>query len=367
MDILYGVVGEGMGHATRSRVVLGHLLDGGHRVRVVVSGKAHSFLRDELAPYGDRAQVEEIHGLSFQVDGNRIDKSETLSANLEALPGGLKKNIKAYFKLIESGFQPEVVFSDFETWAYLYGLNHRLPVVSLDNMQIINRCEHEDDVTSLRSASFLLAKNIVKMKMPGAWHYLVTSFFFPPIRKRRTTLIPPILRPEILSASRDPGEHVLIYLKAEAAEATLPLLAQLSSTPFKVYGTGRTGRQGNVELCPFSGQGFVDDLRTARAVVAAAGFSLMGEAVHLQVPMLALPIKGQYEQTLNALYLEKLGYGQCHESTLTVDVISSFLSQTERHQSALAGYTPQSNEMLFECLDKIVRLIGLDEPAPDTL
>lgn len=40
MRILYGVVGEGMGHATRSRVVIEHLLAAGHRLHVVVSGRA---------------------------------------------------------------------------------------------------------------------------------------------------------------------------------------------------------------------------------------------------------------------------------------------------------------------------------------
>ena len=36
--------------------------------------------------------------------------------------------------------------------------------------------------------------------------------------------------------------------------------------------------------------GFVDALRTARAVIATGGFSLMSEAVHLRVPMLAVPL-----------------------------------------------------------------------------
>ncbi|MGH9333683.1 MAG: glycosyltransferase family protein, partial [Vicinamibacteria bacterium] len=34
MRILYGVVGEGMGHATRSAVVIEHLLSAGHEVKV---------------------------------------------------------------------------------------------------------------------------------------------------------------------------------------------------------------------------------------------------------------------------------------------------------------------------------------------
>ncbi|MEL6548201.1 MAG: glycosyltransferase family protein, partial [Myxococcota bacterium] len=49
MRILYGVVGEGMGHATRSRVVIEHLLAQGHQVHVVVSGRAHRFLTESFA------------------------------------------------------------------------------------------------------------------------------------------------------------------------------------------------------------------------------------------------------------------------------------------------------------------------------
>jgi len=39
MRILYGVVGEGMGHAMRSRVILDELVKE-HQVQVVVSGRA---------------------------------------------------------------------------------------------------------------------------------------------------------------------------------------------------------------------------------------------------------------------------------------------------------------------------------------
>ena len=35
MRVLYGVVGEGMGHAIRSRVVLEHLFAQGHEVEIM--------------------------------------------------------------------------------------------------------------------------------------------------------------------------------------------------------------------------------------------------------------------------------------------------------------------------------------------
>ena len=44
MKILYGVVGEGMGHAMRSRVVLEHLVAQGHELEIMASGRAADFL-----------------------------------------------------------------------------------------------------------------------------------------------------------------------------------------------------------------------------------------------------------------------------------------------------------------------------------
>src|SRR5688500_4645572 len=178
MRILYGVVGEGMGHATRSRVVLEHLLRTGHDIRVVVSGRAHAFLLDRLRSYRN-VSVHEIHGLTLSYFGNRLDKSKSLFENLKKAPKGIRKNVKVYRKVAEDGFKPEIVISDFESWAALYALNHFLPVISIDNMQIINRCRHEKAVVADSGYDFRLVRMAVKMKLPRAYHYLISSFFFP--------------------------------------------------------------------------------------------------------------------------------------------------------------------------------------------
>src|SRR5690349_193827 len=60
MRILYGVVGEGMGHAMRSRVVLEHLFASGHEVEIMASGRAAEFLRKAFAA---RGWVHRIHGM----------------------------------------------------------------------------------------------------------------------------------------------------------------------------------------------------------------------------------------------------------------------------------------------------------------
>ncbi|MBI3206141.1 MAG: teichoic acid biosynthesis protein [Myxococcales bacterium] len=364
MKILYGVVGEGMGHATRSRVVLEHLASQGHELKVVVSGRAHKFLTDRLAGKSNIG-VEEIHGLSLRYFGNRLDKSESLFHNLKKAPKGIKKNLDVYKKVVEGGFTPELVISDFESWAAFYALNHFLPVISIDNMQVINRCRHDKGITKAQGMDFRIAKLAVKIKMPGAYHYLVSSFFYPPVKKRRTTLVPPILRPEVMAAKREPSDHVLVYQTAGSNEDLVPTLKKLPYR-FRVYGMGRDGTDGNVTLRPFSETGFVDDLRTARAVIAGGGFSLMSEAVSLHVPMLSVPIEQQYEQELNARYLQHLGYGQW-ASELDQDVIAGFLARADDFAHNLERFERHDNSMLFACVDELIARRAAGEAGPDRL
>ena len=363
MRILYGIVGEGMGHATRSRVILDHLLGSGHEILVVVSGRAHAFLNKK---FKNRAgiTIEEIHGMHFVTTGGELDKSETFLANIEDAPASLRKNFEAYKKVADT-FDAQAVVSDFESWAYFYARKQRIPVISIDNMQVMNRCEHDRKITG-RSMSFRLAKWAVKSKLPGAYHYLVTSFFFPKVKKKRTTLVPPILRPEVLRAQRMHGRHILVYASTATSTPLVPLLKRMDGYEFRVYGADREGEDGNITFRPFSEQGFINDLRTARAVVGGAGYSLMGEAVHLRVPMLAVPLEGQFEQTLNARYLEQLGYG-ANAERVDKDTLPAFLKETARYQDALEAYEPRDNSMTFACLDELLRDISVGGGKPDVL
>ena len=365
MRVLYGVVGEGMGHATRSLVLLEHLLGAGHEVRVVVSGRAHALLRERLRAF-PRATVEEIAGLTLQFEeGGGLDLLESLRENLERAPKRLLHNVGVYRRVAEAGFAPDVVISDFESWAYVYARVHRKPVISIDNMQVLNRCRHDPAVLGPERRDFLIARLAVKAKLPGAYHYLVTSFFFPPVRKARTTLVPPILRPPILAAVREPRDHVLVYPSAAMRPDLLDVLRRLPGR-FVVYGFSGAGSGGTVTVRPFAEEGFVDDFRTARAVIAGGGFSFMSEAVHLRVPMLVQPIEGQFEQELNARWLAHLGYGTWTR-TLDADTVATFLERTDGYATALRGYCPQDNTTTFACLDELLARVARGEPRPDRL
>jgi uncharacterized protein (TIGR00661 family) len=364
LRILYGVVGEGMGHATRSRVVIEHLLSRGHELRIVVSGRAHKFLVDKLGNHPN-VTIDEIHGLVLSYFGNELDRSQSIFLNLKNAPKSIKKNVNVYRRVVESGALPEVVISDFESWAALYGKRRGLPVISIDNMQIINRCKHDKGVTKAKGFDFELARLAVKLKVPKAYHYLVTSFFFPEVRKKYTTLVPPILRPEVAGLVWEPRDHVLVYQTQTTNQNLVPTLKRLPFR-FRVYGLGRDGTEGNVTLCPFSEQRFLEDLRTARGVVAGGGFTLLSEAVSLGIPTLSIPVSGQYEQELNARYLEALGYGSWSRH-FEAEPIAAFLERTDEYAAALAAVARPGNSMLFACLDELLERIGRGEERSERL
>ncbi len=349
MRILYGVVGEGMGHAMRSRVILDELTKR-HEVQVVVSGRAYDYL---AARVSERLAVKQIWGYSLVYEDNEVKKWKTVVANVKGALRGVPKNVRAYFDLADK-FEPDVVISDFETWSYLYGKNHFLPVLSVDNMQIIDRCKHAPEILKGLGAEYRLTKAIVKTKVAAAFRYFITTFFYPEVRKQDTSLHPPILRPEILAAKREPGAHLLIYQTSTSNKA-LPEILQKSGLECRVYGLRRDlesdVREGNVLYRPFSEQGFVDDLRTARGVIASAGFTLMGEAVYLGRPMLAVPLKKQFEQVLNARYLEAEGYG-LGADTITSARLAEFIERLPDFERKLAGYKQDGNNDLLAALER---------------
>jgi uncharacterized protein (TIGR00661 family) len=109
--------------------------------------------------------------------------------------------------------------------------------------------------------------------------------------------------------------------------------------------------EGNLRYRPFSEAGFIADLASARAVVAGGGFTLMGEAVFLHKPMLAVPVGGQFEQVLNARYLEKLGYGRFARSLTEPGVLRDFVSALPFHEQQVSQYQQDGNRLLLAFLD----------------
>jgi uncharacterized protein (TIGR00661 family) len=351
MRLLYGVVGEGMGHAIRSRVVLEHLFAQGHEVEIMASSRAADYLAKRFP------QVHRIHGLHIIYEENRVQKGATLLTNAIDVTTALPKQIRAYFKLIED-FKPDAVVSDFESWTYFYAKLHRLPIVSVDNMQVLSRCNHDPELLKGIRTQFELIRAFVASKLPFCDHYMIATFFVPEARKDNTPLVPPILRPEILAAKARArsGDHLLVYQTAEGHTDLPRALAELEM-PCRIYGMRRDLAadvvEGSITYRPFNEETFIEDLATAKAVVSGGSFTLMGECVYLHKPMLSVPVVGQIEQVVNSRYLERVGYGQTSDHA-DAEVLRRFLADLPRLQENLEKYQQDGNTVALGTLDALL-------------
>jgi uncharacterized protein (TIGR00661 family) len=353
MKILYGVVGEGMGHAIRSRVVLEQLFAQGHQVETMASSRAADFLAQRFP------EVHRIHGLHIIYDENRVRPGRTLWSNIKEGMSALPAQIRSYFDLVED-FAPDVVISDFESWVYLYAKSHGLPVLSIDNMQILNRCRHPAAILEGIRTEFQLTRAFVKSKLPFCEHYFITTFFYPPLRRERTTLVPPVLRPEIIRQQPTRGDHLLVYQTAQEHDA-LPEVLAGCGLECRIYGMRRDLREevveGPLRYRPFNEQTFIADLASARAVISGGSFTVMSECVYLHKPLLSVPVGGQVEQLVNARYLEHTGYGRTAEQ-LDADVVGRFLAAVPSCEERLADYRQDGNQLLFAALTDELRKLA---------
>ena len=137
-------------------------------------------------------------------------------------------------------------------------------------------------------------------------------------------VMPPIVDVNLsVSETRD---IVLVYLPFENQQQVTSMLNQFTNFQFVQYAPDLLDdQQGNVALRKTCLSGFKRDLCRANGVICNSGFELNSECMHLGLPILTKPIKGQMEQESNALALSQLGLGH---TMLTLDekVIETWLN-----------------------------------------
>jgi uncharacterized protein (TIGR00661 family) len=166
-------------------------------------------------------------------------------------------------------------------------------------------------------------------------------------------LVPPIIRKEIIEAKVSEQSHILMYQTSSSLKTVEQTLGELPHETFVVYGMNKDESRGNVVFKPFSESGFIQDFASAKAVIANGGFSFLSEAVYLKKPIYSFPIANQFEQYMNAEYLDKLGYGR-HFTELGSDQLKAFIYDLNRFKKNLSAYSQAGNQVLFDNLDALL-------------
>jgi uncharacterized protein (TIGR00661 family) len=190
MKILYGVAGVGLGHSSRASTIIKHLESKGHQIKIITYGQALRVLKKDF-------DVFKANGPNMVFKRGILKKRLTLKDNLENLPRNLRRWKK--FHTLMQDFSPDICISDMDPLVPILSNWYSLPLISIDNQHRLTNLKLK--IPKEHYKEYLIAKNVVKTFVRKADAFIITSFAKAPVRKPKTFLVPPILRPEILKAN----------------------------------------------------------------------------------------------------------------------------------------------------------------------
>ena len=338
MRILYGVAGEGRGHSSRARAFIEHLQKQRHSVLVLAYGLAYKVLKKDF-------RVIKIDGIRFKFEKEKLSLSGTIKKSLPLIIKNIRTGKTRDRKIMK--FRPEIAITDFEPVTAIFSYKYKIPLISIDNQHRLTfskvnvPLEHKKD--------YLLAKLAVGTYIPKADYYIVLSFIPQRSRRKNVFFVSPILRKEVLGLKPKSKDYIAVYMN-QPYKSLIDILRDINER-FVVYGFNKKGEKGNL-IFKKDPRKFLEDLASAKAVIASGGFTLMSESLYLKKPLFAIPLQGQFEQMLNALFLKQSGLGDFSENPSLSD-IKRFLSNIKKYQKALNNYKIDSNEAV-EVLDGIL-------------
>lgn len=321
--IFYSLCGEGLGHAIRSAVVIEYLINEGYDLIVFASDRAYQYLSNKFE------NVYEIGGFNTVYEDNRARYKKTFVYNMKDVPSDLKNNINKMYKLARK-FHPDIVISDFEFYSNLLAHIIGVPLLSIDNMHVITEARYNSPAKYAKDKIF--AEAVVHAFIQRADRTLIYSYFYPTLKNKKTTqYVHPIIRDEIYALKPHVGEHILVYQTSDSNNELIELLKNNSNKKFIVYGFHKDERDENVLFRSFKEEQLFEDFKDAKCVITNGGFSLITEALQLEKPVLSIPVNKQYEQILNALFVERLGYGEHHDHVNQI-ILDNFLNKVDTYR-----------------------------------
>ncbi len=342
VKLVFGVCGVGIGHAMRMKVLLKEL-EKKHDILILASNFPYEFLKKYF-----KNKVINIEGLELAFKENMIINYRTLLLNMKKMSFNNYAKLKKAKKIIRK-FNPDVFFSDMETFVCLVAKEMKKPLVSIGNQHYTIY----GDFNKSNYVDYLKAKGVIKTLVPSPDYSVITFFEGAKLKKNgKRFLTQPIVREEIIKAKPTTKDYIFVYQSTSSYKKLIEILEGIDAK-FIVYGYDFNKIQGNLTFKKFDDSNeFLNDLKNCKAVIANAGFTLISESLILGKPILAIPIKKHFEQKLNALYIKEKNYGEYYDDINTIN-IRKFLSNLSRYKKYKTDQ--KNNNKIIEVVERIIK------------
>lgn len=324
MNIFYAVQATGNGHISRSMELLPYLQQHG-KVDVFLSGDNSNLKLDAPVAYRSKG-LSLYYTCNGSLDYWKIAKAIN--------PAALKKEIA---QLPVEKY--DLVINDYDYITARACAAKNIPSVNFGHQASFQSDKVPRPPQKSKIGEWLL-KSYAKADKYIGLHFRPYDDF----------IITPVIKKEILEAAPKDLGHITVYLPSYCEPQLIRIFSPFKDLRFEIF--SRESKQentiGNIKFIPVDKYRFNHSLISCHAVITGGGFETPSEAIHLGKKIMAIPIRGQYEQCCNAAALQEMGI-------MTLDKIDEnfggqFESWTHHFKPVQIDYSqsiPQSMERLF--------------------
>jgi uncharacterized protein (TIGR00661 family) len=354
--IFYSMAGEGRGHATRARALV-EMLRPEHEFTLFAPEMAYALLSE--AYRGTDVRVRRLAGLRFHYHHDRLSYVKTVAGSLGYLRR-MNWMLRSLRRRIETE-RPDLCITDFEPLLPRAAQATGVPFISFDHQHFLSITDFRSLPPTLRWKADALGA-FTKWFYRGQAATIVSSFYSPPRKRGLKNVVQTgvMLRPEILSAQPTQGDHLLVYLRRFPHENLLDALEKLGR-PTIVYGIGQRPPRGPIQFRAIDEISFLEALATCDALVCNAGNQLVGEALFLRKPVLAIPEAGNLEQYINAHYLREARVGDWIDpARVSYPAVNEFFTNKEIFRAMINPLEVMGNEQAAQAVSRFLPVVSPD-------
>lgn len=257
-------------------------------------------------------------------------------------------------------FRPDIVVVDREFFLPWIAKLKKWPLISIDHSHVLKACEYE--VPWGQKVSWGLAMVNDYLLYDVSRHNLIVSFFHPGLKRTQrkgelNLLLPPVLRDEVRAFSPRRGDYVFVYQSSATFSRLLEPLKKLDREVV-IYGMSHCEKQeGNLIFRGFSERRLLEDLSGASYAVVNGGHNVICEALYYEKPILCFPIRGLFEQFLNAWYVRALGYGDYSlDLSPSLDLFRRFEISLDKYREKIQRGFEDGTERVCQALEAAIAL-----------
>ncbi|MFB9844804.1 glycosyltransferase family protein [Mucilaginibacter ginsenosidivorans] len=283
MKLLYAIQGTGNGHLSRSLEIV-PLLQQMADVDILISGTQV----DLQLPFPVKYRFNGFGFIFGKSGGVDIWKTFYKASFRKFLKEVNKVPVEEY-DLVINDFEPVSAWACYVKNKPCIGLSHQAAVLSED----VPKPDESD----------MIGKLILKNYAPTTSQY---GFHF---RRFDENIFTPVIRKQVREQKITDKGHYTVYLPAYDDKRLIERLSEFKDVEWDVFSkhNKRVSKHKNVSIQPINNEKFVKSVAQSAGVLCGAGFETPAEALFLGKKLLVIPMKGQYEQQLNAAALKAMG------------------------------------------------------------